>query len=82
MITNYPEGDGETLDAPYWPRDVGKEGSRPVPFSREILIERAGHAEASAFEALAELADAAKQRDEALARIRDLEAELGRQNPA
>ncbi|MCG8325669.1 MAG: hypothetical protein MI673_09135 [Thiotrichales bacterium] len=49
---------------------------------REILIERAEHAEASAFEALAELADAAKQRDEALARIRDLEAELGRQNPA
>jgi glutaminyl-tRNA synthetase len=40
VITNWPVGEVETLDAPYWPRDVGKEGSRPVPFSGELLIER------------------------------------------
>jgi len=40
VITNYPEGKEEWLDAPYFPRDVQVEGSRRVPFSREILIER------------------------------------------
>ena len=40
VITNYPEGASETLDAPYFPRDVGKPGSRPLPFSRELWIER------------------------------------------
>ena len=40
VITNYPEGETEWLDASYWPHDVPKEGSRKVPFSREVLIER------------------------------------------
>ncbi len=40
VITNYPEGASESLDAPYFPRDVGKPGSRPLPFSRELWIER------------------------------------------
>ena len=40
VITNYPEGASETLDAPYFPRDVGKPGSRPLTFSRELWIER------------------------------------------
>ncbi len=40
VITNYPEGRRESFDAPYWPHDVPKQGSRPLPFSREILIER------------------------------------------
>ncbi len=40
VIANYPEGQVEELDAPYWPHDVPKEGSRPVPFTREIYIER------------------------------------------
>jgi glutaminyl-tRNA synthetase len=40
MILNYPEGESEQLDGAYWPRDVPKEGSRPVPFSRELYIER------------------------------------------
>ncbi len=40
VITNYLEGAVEALDAPYWPRDVAKEGSRELPFSREIFIER------------------------------------------
>jgi glutaminyl-tRNA synthetase len=40
VITNYPEGQVEQLDAPYYPHDVPKTGSRPVPFSRELYIER------------------------------------------
>jgi len=40
VITNYPEGQVERLDAPYWPHDVPKEGSRSVPFARTIYIER------------------------------------------
>ncbi len=40
VIENYPEGKVEELDASYWPHDVPKEGSRPVPFSREIFIEQ------------------------------------------
>lgn len=30
----------ESLDAPYWPRDVPREGTRAVPFSGSLLIER------------------------------------------
>ena len=37
-IENY-EGD-EEIDASYYPHDVPKEGSRTLPFSREIYIER------------------------------------------
>ena len=40
VITNYPEGRSEWLDAPYWPHDVPKEASRLIPFSREIYIDR------------------------------------------
>lgn len=40
VITNYPEGQTEELDASFWPRDVPKEGSRPVPFTRELYIEQ------------------------------------------
>ncbi len=39
-ITNYPEGKVEWLKAPYWPRDIDREGSREVPLSREVYIER------------------------------------------
>ena len=45
VLTNYPEGSSEELDAPYYPHDVPLEGSRTVPFSREILIERSDFAE-------------------------------------
>jgi len=45
VITNYPDGESEELDAPYFPRDVGREGSRPLPFSRELWIEREDFAE-------------------------------------
>ena len=45
VITNYPEGSDdlgqvEQLDAALYPHDVPKEGSRAVPFAREIYIER------------------------------------------
>jgi glutaminyl-tRNA synthetase len=40
VLTNYPAGQVETLDAPLYPHDVPKTGSRPVPFSRELWIER------------------------------------------
>ena len=45
VLTNYPAGQVELLDAPYWPRDVPKEGSRAVPFARELYIERDDFAE-------------------------------------
>jgi glutaminyl-tRNA synthetase len=40
VLTNYPADLVETLDAPLYPHDVPKTGSRPVPFSRELWIER------------------------------------------
>jgi glutaminyl-tRNA synthetase len=45
VLTNYPEGRVEQLDAPYYPHDVPKEGSRQVPFSRVLYIERDDFAE-------------------------------------
>jgi glutaminyl-tRNA synthetase len=39
-ITNYPEGEGEELEIPSYPHDVPLEGSRMVPFSRELYMER------------------------------------------
>ena len=45
VIENYPEGRVEELDAPLYPHDVPKEGSRKVPFSRTLLIERDDFAE-------------------------------------
>jgi len=42
-ITNY---DGEeALEAPYYPHDVPKEGSRILPFSKEIYIDQADFSE-------------------------------------
>ncbi|MEW5918578.1 MAG: glutamine--tRNA ligase/YqeY domain fusion protein, partial [Gemmatimonadota bacterium] len=40
VLTNYPDGQVEELDAPYYPHDVPKEGSRTLPFSRELYIDR------------------------------------------
>ncbi|MCB0148746.1 MAG: glutamine--tRNA ligase, partial [Caldilineaceae bacterium] len=39
-ITNFPADKVEWLDASYWPRDIDKTGSRQVPLTREIYIER------------------------------------------
>jgi glutaminyl-tRNA synthetase len=40
-ITNWPDGRVEGMEIPLWPRDIGKEGTRNVPLTREIRIERA-----------------------------------------
>ena len=40
VIENYPEDRTEMLDAPYFPHDVPKEGSRQLPFSKVIYIEQ------------------------------------------
>ncbi len=40
VLTNYPQGKTEELDASYWPHDVPNEGSRALPFSRELFIDR------------------------------------------
>jgi len=40
VIENYPEAQVEELNASYYPHDVPKTGSRKVPFSRELYIER------------------------------------------
>ncbi len=39
-LTNYPATKRETLNAPYWPHDIGREGSREVPFSGSLFIEK------------------------------------------
>ncbi len=45
VLTNYPAGEVEELEAPYFPPDVGLAGSRAVPFSGELWIERADFSE-------------------------------------
>ncbi|MCB0107533.1 MAG: glutamine--tRNA ligase/YqeY domain fusion protein, partial [Caldilineaceae bacterium] len=45
VVTNYPESQVEAVEASFWPRDVPKEGSRPVPFTRELYIEQDDFAE-------------------------------------
>ena len=39
-ITNYPDGETEQLEAPFYPHDVPREGARSLPFGRELFIER------------------------------------------
>jgi len=40
VIVNYPEGQVEDFDAPYFPDDPPKMGTRKVPFARELYIEK------------------------------------------
>jgi glutaminyl-tRNA synthetase len=40
VIENYPKGQEETFDVPYYKQDKDRTESRPLPFSREIYIER------------------------------------------
>jgi glutaminyl-tRNA synthetase len=40
VITNVEAGETEWLEAPHWPRDIDKEGTREAPFTRELYIER------------------------------------------
>jgi len=39
-LTNLEAGQSLTLDAPYWPHDVPKSGSRSLALTREVVIER------------------------------------------
>jgi glutaminyl-tRNA synthetase len=39
VVTSWPEGEVEWNEAPLYPHDVPKTGSRSLPFSREIFIE-------------------------------------------
>lgn len=45
VLTDWPAGKVDTLDSPLWPDDVGKPGSRPLPFSRELFVEQDDFAE-------------------------------------
>lgn len=45
VITNYPEDKLELLEAPYWPKEIPNEGSRKIPFAKELYIEREDFAE-------------------------------------
>jgi glutaminyl-tRNA synthetase len=45
VITDFPEDRVEHFEAPSFPHDVGREGSRTVPFARQVLIEREDFAE-------------------------------------
>lgn len=40
IIDNYPEDQVEEMDASYWPHDIPKEGSRKVPFTKELYVEQ------------------------------------------
>ncbi len=40
VLTNWPEGQTDMVNASWWPHDIPKEGTRQVPFSREIYIEQ------------------------------------------
>ncbi|MBS2005307.1 MAG: glutamine--tRNA ligase/YqeY domain fusion protein, partial [Cyanobacteria bacterium SZAS LIN-5] len=40
VITNYPDDQVQELEAPYFPPDMGKQGSRKVPFCKEIYVEQ------------------------------------------
>jgi len=40
VITDLPEGDVEWVEAPFWPHDIPREGSRRLPLTREVFIER------------------------------------------
>ena len=46
VLTNYPEGETDWIEAPLYPHDVPLEGSRALPFGRELWIERADFMEA------------------------------------
>jgi glutaminyl-tRNA synthetase len=40
VITNHPDGEVAWVDAPYWPQDIPREGTRKLPLTREVFIER------------------------------------------
>ncbi len=45
VIENYPEGQREEFDAPYFPAELPQAGSRKLTFSRVLYVERADFAD-------------------------------------
>jgi len=45
VIDNYPEDEVEWLDGSYWPRDIPKEGTRKLPFTKTLYIERSDYSD-------------------------------------
>jgi len=45
VLTDWPAGEVRHIDAPYFPHDVPREGSRVLPFSRDLFIDRTDFAE-------------------------------------
>ena len=45
VVSTWPAGEVDTLDASLWPHDVDREGTRPVPFTRHLYVERSDFAE-------------------------------------
>ncbi len=45
VLTNYPEGVREAFAAPRFPSDAGRSGTRELPFSRVVFVDRADFAE-------------------------------------
>jgi glutaminyl-tRNA synthetase len=39
-VTNFDEGEVDWIEANHWPRDIDKDETRSVPFTRELYIER------------------------------------------
>lgn len=39
-VTNFPEEQTEWLDAPYWPENIPRDQTRPIPFTRTLFIDR------------------------------------------
>lgn len=40
IIDNFPEDAEESLEGSYWPHDIPKTGSRAIPFTKELYIEK------------------------------------------
>ena len=40
VLTNYPEGETESIEVPYYPEEIPKDGQRQVPFGRQLYIDR------------------------------------------
>jgi glutaminyl-tRNA synthetase len=39
-ITNFPDDETDWIEAPHWPREIGKDDTREVPFNKTLYIER------------------------------------------
>jgi len=40
VVTNFPKAETDWIEGSYWPRDVAREGTRKIPFTRELYIDR------------------------------------------